>query len=421
MLLSIALAHSCLLLYAVDGVRLPGLGDRLTVFFEDLLVNHRARPMFVLLFGYGLAQLALRRRDRGDGWGTVRRLVRRRGTWLLVLGLLHVALLFYDVLTMYGIASLVLAEALTWSDTRLLQTVQLSLIGVAVAFAVYGVLSATEGFSLAIGPDAPIFAPVERIGEWLRMAAFMTWQVLPGVLLGIWAARRRILEEPHRHQVLLGQVAVVGLGASVLGGVPFALMDSGFWTGPTAVVAGCAAVVHGVTGYAGGVGAAALVGLVALRVPVPAHPVVVAIQALGQRSLTFYLFQSVAFVALMAPFALGLGGEVRYVGAAGIALGTWVVSLAGAYWLHRAGHRGPAEDLLRRLSRTRPAPRSRVSTERGRADPGARGRRAAGGSYGPRESGSHAEGFSIWLVAPALRKLTEPARTWWVSGLWRSW
>ncbi|MBO0608938.1 DUF418 domain-containing protein [Myceligenerans salitolerans] len=349
MLLSIAVAHSCLLLYAVDEVRAPGPGDRVAVFLEDLFVNHRARPMFVLLFGYGLTQLALRRRGRGDGWPTVRRLVRRRGLWLLVLGLTHVALLFYDVLTMYGIASLVLAGTLTWSDARLLRAVRLGLVGVAMAFAVYGALSAAEGFSLDIGHGTAVFSPSARVVEWLRMAMFMTWQVLPGVLLGIWAARRRILEEPHRHAALLARTATIGLGASVLGGVPFALMGSGFWAGPTALAACAAAVVHGVTGYAGGVGAAALVGLVALRVPVPAHPVVVAVQALGQRSLTFYLFQSVAFVTLMAPFALGLGGEVRYAGAAGIAFGTWAVSLAGAYWLHRAGHRGPAEVLLRRL------------------------------------------------------------------------
>lgn len=352
MLLAIAIAHSYLLLYAVDGARAPLLSDQVTVFVEDLVVNHRARPMFIFLFGYGLTQLALRRRRRGDDWGAVQRLVRRRGVWLLVLGLLHVGLLFYDVLAMYGIASLVLAGALTWSDARLLQGIRFALIGVAVAFAVYGVISAAEGFSLVIGPESPIFAPRDRILEWLRMAMFMTWQVVPGVLLGIWAARRRILEDPYRHRVLLARAATIGLSVSVTGGVPFALMNAGFWHDPAAAVAAVAAVVHGVTGYAGGVGSAALIGLVVLSNPLPAHPFVVAVQALGQRSLTFYLFQSVAFVALMAPFALGLGGEVRYLGAAGIALTTWLVSLAGAYVLHRLGRRGPAEVLLRRLSRS---------------------------------------------------------------------
>lgn len=366
MLLFIALAHSSLLLYAVDGVRLPGLGDRVTVFLADLFVHHRARPMFILLFGYGLAQLALRCRRRGESWDAVRRLVRRRGLWLLVLGLGHVALLFYDVLTMYGIASLVLAGALNWSDARLLRTCRLALVGVATAFAVYGTLVAADGFALEIAADSPLFTPRDRVLEWLRMAVFMAWQVLPGVLLGIWAARRRLLEEPYRHRTFLAGTAVTGLGTSLLGGVPFALMDAGFWTEPTTVAVGTAAVLHGMTGYAGGVGAAALVGLAAGRMLVPTRfvvprllrrlgrhvvpPVVVAVQALGQRSLTFYLFQSVAFVALMAPFALGLGGEVRYVGAAGIAVGTWLVSLLGAYGLHRAGYRGPAEALLRRLT-----------------------------------------------------------------------
>ncbi|GAA1868315.1 DUF418 domain-containing protein [Myceligenerans crystallogenes] len=352
MLLAIAVAHSYLLLYTADGVRQPLLSDRVTVLVEDLLVNHRARPMFIFVFGYGLAQLALRRRRGGDSWGAVRGLVRRRGLWLLLLGVLHVALLFYDVLTMYGIASLVLAGTLTWSDARLLRALRFALIGVAVAFAGYGIFSATEGFSLVIGPRSPIFSPSDRILEWLRMALFMTWQVVPGVLLGIWAARRRILEDPQLHRELLTRVAVVGLGVSIAGGLPYALMDAGFWREPTALVAAVAAVVNGVAGYVGGVGAAASIGLAVLYLPVPAHPLVVAVQALGQRSLTFYLFQSVAFVGLMAPFTLGLGGEVRYLGAAGIALGTWLLSVAGAYWLHRAGHRGPAESLLRRLSRS---------------------------------------------------------------------
>lgn len=55
--------------------------------------------------------------------------------------------------------------------------------------------------------------------------------------------------------------------------------------------------LHNLTGYAGGVGYAALAGLIAVRVAARPGRVVTALAALGQRSLTGYLTQSVVFAA----------------------------------------------------------------------------------------------------------------------------
>jgi uncharacterized membrane protein YeiB len=37
-----------------------------------------------------------------------------------------------------------------------------------------------------------------------------------------------------------------------------------------------------------------------------------------------------------------------------VAVGTWLLTVAAAFWLDRAGRRGPAEVLLRRLTYRKP-------------------------------------------------------------------
>jgi uncharacterized membrane protein YeiB len=58
----------------------------------------------------------------------------------------------------------------------------------------------------------------------------------------------------------------------------------------------------------------------------------------------------VVFVALLMPYTLGLGGVLGSAEVALVALGTWLVSVLVADRMRRAGRRGPAEVLLRRLT-----------------------------------------------------------------------
>jgi uncharacterized membrane protein YeiB len=67
--------------------------------------------------------------------------------------------------------------------------------------------------------------------------------------------------------------------------------------------------------------------------------------------MTGYLFQSVCWLALLAPFTLNLGdrlGNTAFTAAA-VAVLVWTVSVIGAYLMKRHNYRGPAETLLRRL------------------------------------------------------------------------
>ena len=71
----------------------------------------------------------LRSREPALGWDSARRVLRRRGGWLVVFGFVHVLLLFPgDILASYGVLTLLLVGALRWPAARL--------------FAVAGVLAA---------------------------------------------------------------------------------------------------------------------------------------------------------------------------------------------------------------------------------------------------------------------------------------
>jgi uncharacterized membrane protein YeiB len=104
-------------------------------------------------------------------------------------------------------------------------------------------------------------------------------------------------------------------------------------------------LLHDVTGEYGGVGYVALFGLLAARLH-PSGRLIGPVIALGQRTLSGYLFQSVCWLALFSPWALHLGGTWWALAAA---VAVWTVSCLAAQRMSTAGYRGPAETLLRRV------------------------------------------------------------------------
>ncbi|MFJ4277208.1 DUF418 domain-containing protein [Streptomyces massasporeus] len=71
--------------------------------------------------------------------------------------------------------------------------------------------------------------------------------------------------------------------------------------------------------------------------------------SVGKRSLSCYLAHSLLFAPVLAAWGLGLGEHLSSATMALFALAVWLVTVAGAYTLERAGRRGPAEVVLRRL------------------------------------------------------------------------
>jgi uncharacterized protein len=372
MLLLIALANAHVWLYAhpvgVRGYPLALTGaDRVVAALQVLLVDGRAYPLFGVLFGYGITQLAARRAALGVPADDVVRLVRRRGAWMIVIGLVHGVLLWPgDIVGAYGLLAVLMAAVLVRGAPG-------TLAGVAVAGAVVSSLLSSAS---ALVPPPGTTALLQSVAvtdlgavlllhliEWGLIGLLIQSIVVFGaVALGALAARRRLLDEPARHRQLLMRLAVAGLAAAVLGGLPLALAVTGVWTPPTPVLL-MAGALHTASGYAGGVGYAALFGLLAVRVGERAGAVGGAVRACGQRSLSCYLAQSVAFAALLPAWSLGLGARLSVAQTALLAVTVWLVILLVAAASARTGLRGPAEVLLRQLTYGRPVAAAR--TDRG--------------------------------------------------------
>ncbi|MGW2272953.1 DUF418 domain-containing protein [Streptomyces yangpuensis] len=334
--------------------------DALTAGVLTVLADSRSFPMFALLFGYGTGRILARERERGRDGPGARGVLRRRARWLLLFGSVHALLLFAgDVLGAYGLLGLV-AVGLTGARDRTLFTVAGA--GVVVGTVLYASMLAA-GVSDEPGDTAsalylaadPVSDAAYRLGTWVFTTPLFAVMSLGPFLAGAHAARRRILEEPGRHRVLLRRVAVTGTALSVAGGLPLALITSGLWTtAPSGVTWGLSAL-HVLTGYAGGCGLAAAVALLALRLEHRRSRAVVAVAACGRRSMSAYVWQSVVWLALFAPYTLGLGDRVGVLGSALVALGTWGGGVLLAELLRRRGRRGPAETLLARVTRRSPA------------------------------------------------------------------
>ncbi|MEU6784544.1 DUF418 domain-containing protein [Nonomuraea angiospora] len=352
MLLLIALSHAPA--FVGDWDAGPAALNTAAKFIKSLLADNQARDMFVFLFGYGLGQLTHSQQARGGDWASIRSLLRRRALWLIVIGFLNtVVLVPIDIIAVYGLTLLVLAPLVRARDSVLWWTGLLTLVPATLLLAWQSVVAQAKPVSMAEFME-PTFAAhlVAAVPSWPVETAISTIMVVPGMMLGIWAARRRFLDEPERHLPLLRRVTVILIGVAVAGRLPAALLAAGVWMPTSAPVSWAVAVAHDLTGYAGGIGMAAAVGLVAVKVR-PGR-LTTALAALGQRSLTFYLFQAVVWVVLFYPFTLGLRDGVSFAATFGIAVGVWLLSIVLAEWLRAVGHRGPAEVFLRRMSYGRP-------------------------------------------------------------------
>lgn len=381
MLLLIALANTPWFLYGsatgISSVH-PADGswlDRAVQAVVITAVDSRVYPMFAFLFGYGIVQSHRSQRAAGADERAVRRVLRRRHWWMLLFGALHAALLWEgDILGAYGLAGLVLVAAflrrrdrtlLVWAVvlTSLLVLGMLFAVASAVVLVTTGVpLPAGESFLASItainGIDSWPASVLPRLTFWplLVLGQGVLGLVVPvAVLTAFWAARHRVLEEPAGHRRLLTRVAVVGLTVAWSEGVVHALQHLGVLGVPD-TVSWVFAATQAVTGLFGGLGYVAVFALVADRVTsgsATPGPVTRALTAVGQRSLSCYLAQSVLCAPLLAGWGLGLGAHLGSAATALLAVGVWLLTVAGAVLLERAGRRGPAETVLRRLSHGR--------------------------------------------------------------------
>ncbi|QBI53823.1 DUF418 domain-containing protein [Streptomonospora litoralis] len=395
MLLLIALANTPWYLYAAQQagtVAHPADGsavDRVVQFAMLTAVDGRILPMFALLFGYGLIRLYDRQREAGTRIKAAAAVVQRRNLWLLVLGFAHAALLFTgDILAAYGLTGLVLGWLLLRRSERAMRVTAAVLVGLSLALLLILGLSAaaatlipagggeqaagSPGFFYDSFSEPGYFASIgPRILGWLFLLPLtVLMPVIPAMIaLGMAIGRLRVLERTEHYRGLLAWTAAIGIGGAWLCGLPEALVHVGL-VDASETVALSLGGVRQMSGVLGGPGYVALFGLVgdALARRARRGAGVVAVAAVGKRSLSCYLAQSVICAPLLAAWGLGLGAQLGSATMALFAVGVWLVTLVGAYGLERAGRRGPAEALMRRLVYRSPAstePAAGVSTAPG--------------------------------------------------------
>lgn len=338
-----------------------------------VFVDGRIYPMFAFLFGYGMVQFARSRTARGFPEQVIGRMLIRRHLWLLVFGFVHALLLFHgDILGAYGLAGLILGALFFRRTDKTLTIVSWVLAGIILLFSLLAVIAGLLLFlvppevrdeisgSVALGTSQTdafaaqsnyALAALFRAGSWFgsTIGTLLMLTVPLAIMLGWIAARRGLLDDPHTHRRALGRIAGWGIATGVAGGVPNALVFLGVIPLPS-LNSWMFMGIDSLTGVAGGIGYAAMFGLLARRIGAHPGPVAKAIAGVGRRSLSFYLLQSVLLAPLLNAWGFGIGEHIGTTVAFTIATGVWIISLVLAVALDSRNARGPAESLLRRLT-----------------------------------------------------------------------
>lgn len=329
--------------------------DHIAYFFEQLLIAERSRPMFAVLYGFGIAIMASRMFARGMDPKGVRKILRRRSWWLIAFGFLHATLLFFgDILAPYGAMGLIALFFVHLSDKSLKKWLWGS-----IAYVVL-IGNAIMAFFFTAGAQPPGDDSLPPYAEQLitgaiasptaALAIVITGSFFPLIIAGMMLHRAGWIEHPEAHLPQLKQVFITGMIVNVVSSLPVALVALGVWE-PSTWIWRAAVYLTLLGGLYAGIGYICGFALLAYKLRgFGRRGIPGALAAVGERSLTSYLLQSFIMAPLLAAWGFGLGEDLGYLGAFGVAFGTWLVTVAVAVALDKAGKRGPFEVVLRRLT-----------------------------------------------------------------------
>ena len=402
MLLLIALANAPFWMVLLRTRAEVTGADAVWMGLRAAFVDHRSYPLFAMLFGFGLATMARRRTEAGPrstaavaadadpavahastaaatartGAGGIsaarraapaagaRRLIRRRGLWMLVFAAVHGALFMGDIIGAYALIAVVLAGPIAGRGRRTQAVVGVLSAAVCLGYMLYigwflsvgGVTVGTAGAAgggvvggiaeMLRGPLYPAVSLVLWAGG--TMVTILTSLTLPAALLGVRLADTDLLTRPDRHRraLLVGGATALAVGA--VGALPRVLPSLG--VGVPARVTVVASALDVATGMVGACGWLAL--LAAWAGPgtgTPLHGARRLLSAVGRRSMTVYVGQSLLFALVFGLLARCGAPPPHQTTAALIGVAVWAVLAGTCARMERSGRtRGPLEILLRR-------------------------------------------------------------------------
>lgn len=329
--------------------------EQTAISIKTLLRDNRAYPMFAFLFGYGSVLLFQKLERSNLSSKLISKRFRMRGLWLLVFGFLHSVLVFsYEILAPYGMTLLITAPLLSKTDYRLQKILK-------ILIPIFIVLLIGVGFMYAIPPEMydgetygmPANSYWEMVTNGLKnfpMSALMvlSYPIIPLMITGMLAARIKLLDNNTAHLARLKKISRIGISVSIIGAVPLLLKELHFWQ-PTYEMDALSYALHLISGAFGGVGYAALFGIITYKLQHSTGKITQAVAALGKRSLTGYLLQSTVIMLLMSSFFGNLSTQLSFFQSAALGASVWLGVVIFAYILERRNIPGPFDSLLRKL------------------------------------------------------------------------
>ncbi|RMB69694.1 DUF418 domain-containing protein [Corynebacterium macginleyi] len=344
------------------GILNDSLLDKIAVVFGAFFVHNRGLPMFSTLLGFGVGLIAMSLWRRGFPLREARRVIAKRYGFLALFGAVHMVLLFWgDIMFVYGIAGIVIALLLTLHNSTL-RKISYGALGVMTVLGICTLIFSAidggtdihfEGIGTVNSFGDLLLSQLLTLGAQVISTPLIILMYLPVMLVGfVWAREGVLADVPSHRPQLLRWVAIAAAVTLVIGVL---------WSLGTLEVidqrwADAANSANSILGVLTGPGILAGLALVlqpvqerhAAGAPVPAFlwPFI----ALGKRSMSGYVAQSILFFLLVHPFTLDFGHDLGAFGQAALACGVWGVTVVGACILEALGLRGPFEVVHRRLS-----------------------------------------------------------------------
>lgn len=354
------------------GVYGDSLWDRIAVVVGCLFFHVRGLPMFSTLLGIGFGMITVSLMRRGYPRSAARRLLIRRYGFLALFGVVHTVFLFWgDIMCFYGLAGILLALMIGFRDKVLLLLGSLVWVVSLVLTVIASLIpdpdvggDASSFFGSAGDVSLTTHSYLGQVGGGLAIAlaqviSFPMEVVLLGlpIVLGYLAAKRGIIHNIQAHRKLLWAWVIVALLVILCVGLPLGLAQIGViggaaqWemlnqsfgvlTGP-GIVAGLALALDPLQRRA----ARSEARGEHPRIPRALWP----FAALGKRSMSGYVGQSVLFSILVTSYGLGLTRDSGAWKVTLMAILVWFLTLLGACLCEALGKPGPLEWLHRHLA-----------------------------------------------------------------------
>ncbi|WP_284124523.1 DUF418 domain-containing protein [Parerythrobacter aestuarii] len=360
---------------------MPGgatLGDKLVWLFQYVVIDHKMRGLFTLLFGAGMMLFM----ERAWARGSTRWLQFRRLLWLLLFGMIHYYLIWFgDILQLYAVWGIVALTTMKWkAKTQLVVSLVLYVLGT-VAFT--GLMGSQYYFA-----ENPQVAAQFLDEEQLEQLANVESETLEEVAETVERYQtqsyagfvtHQVLEETDQNLVGLAFGLFETIGMILMG---MALYRFGFFSG---AFDSAKMRKWGWIGLLGGAGTSAALGLWVYVADFPLMLTFFVFQGLmmlprlafvlglaallvewapraseswlgqrfiaaGRMAFSNYLGTSIVMLFLFHGWALGLFGQLHRIELFGIVLASWTVMLLWSKaWLERFRY-GPLEWLWRCLT-----------------------------------------------------------------------